>query len=118
MRDPEQGLLGLILSEPECKYLIYELKPEYFTSANAQELFKVMQLMYNSNEPVEIESVKLKFKELGSDIDYFELLEYLKATWDFSDISANANYLLGKILEEHKEKQRLEVSEQCPPLNY
>ena len=55
MRDSEQGLLGLILAEPECKYLIYELKPEYFTSANAQELFKVMRLMYNSNEPVEVE---------------------------------------------------------------
>ena len=112
MRDSEQGLLGLILSEPECKYLIYELKPEYFTSANAQELFKVMQLMYNSNEPVEIESVKLKFKEIGSDIKYSELLKYLEASSKLSDIPANANFLLGNILEAHKEKQRLEVSEQ------
>ena len=101
MRDSEQGLLGLILSEPECKYLIYELKPEYFTSANAQELFKVMQLMYNSNEPVEIESVKLKFKEIGSDIKYSELLKYLEASSNLSDIPANANFLLGNILEAH-----------------
>ena len=55
--------------------------------------------------------MKLKFKELGSDIKYSELLKYLEASSKLSDIPANANFLLGNILEEHKERQRLEVSE-------
>jgi len=106
----EQALLGAILEYPECKYLLYELKPQYFTDDNNRKVFTAMQGLHDANEPIEYFTVKTKIEETG--LGYSDLLEYVDYLKWVTDIPENIRYTLKKIFEAYREKERARISEQ------
>lgn len=101
----EQALLGAILEYPECKYLIYELKADYFSNDNNRKVFLAMLALHNANEPIEIFTVKTKVEELK----YSDLLGYIELLRDVADIPSNVRFTLKRIFKAYKAKEEKRI---------
>jgi hypothetical protein len=101
----EQALLGAILQHAECKYLIYELKADYFSDDNNRKVFLAMLALHNANEPVEMFAVKTKVEELN----YSDLLGYIELLRDVADIPSNVRFTLKRIFKAYKAKEEKRI---------
>jgi hypothetical protein len=101
----EQALLGAILQHAECKYLLYELKAQYFTDDNNRKVFLAMLALHNANDPVEMFTVKSKVEELN----YSDLLEYVELLRDVADIPSNVRFTLKRIFKAYKAKEEKRI---------
>lgn len=108
----EQALLGAILQHAECKYLLYELKAQYFTDDNNRKVFLAMQSLHNANEPIEIFTVKAKIEESLSNLGYSDLINYVDLLAGVTDIPSNVRFTLKRILEAYKKSEKARISEQ------
>lgn len=110
----EQALLGAILLHAECKYLIYELKPEYFSDKNNRSIFYAMLALHNANEPIEVFTVKSKVQELNSVnwLNYSDLIAYIDLLANVADIQANVRLTLKKIFETYRLKEKERISKE------
>jgi hypothetical protein len=110
----EQALLGAILQHAECKYLIYELKADYFSDDNNRKVFLAMLALHNANEPIEIFTVKNKVEELNS-IDwlkYSDLLAYVDLLAGVADLRHNVRFTIKKIITAYKLKEETRISDE------
>jgi len=101
----EQALLGAILQHAECKYLIYELKADYFSNDDNRKVFLAMLALHNANEPIEIFTVKSKVEELN----YSDLLGYIELLRDVADIPSNVRFTLKRIFKAYKAKEEKRI---------
>lgn len=108
----EQALLGAILQHAECKYLLYELKAQYFTDDNNRKVFLAMQSLHNANEPIEIFTVKAKIQETLPSLEYSDLIKYVDLLAGVTDIPSNVRFTLKRIFDVYKESERARISEQ------
>lgn len=108
----EQALLGAILQHAECKYLLYELKAQYFSNDDNRKVFLAMQSLHNENEPIEIFTVKTKIQELSSSLGLSDLLDYVELLRDVADIPSNVRFTLKKIIEAYRAKEKTRISKE------
>lgn len=108
----EQALLGAILQHAECKYLLYELKAQYFSNDDNRKVFLAMQSLHNANEPIEIFTVKTKIQELSSSLGFSDLLNYVELLRDVADIPSNVRFTLKKIIEAYRIKEKTRISKE------
>lgn len=108
----EQALLGAILQHAECKYLLYELKAQYFLNDDNRKVFLAMQSLHNANEPIEIFTVKTKIQELSSSLGYSDLIKYVDLLSGVADIPSNVRFTLKKIIEAYRIKEKTRISKE------
>ena len=108
----EQALLGAILQHAECKYLLYELKAQYFLDDDNRKVFLAMQSLHNANEPIEIFTVKTKIQEPSSSLGYSDLIKYVDLLSGVADIPSNVRFTLKKIIEAYRIKEKTRISKE------
>ena len=110
----EQALLGAILLHAECKYLIYELKPDYFSDKNNRSIFHAMLALHNANEPIEVFTVRNKVQEMKNLdwLNYSDFVSYMELLSGMADHQAGVRFSLKKVFEAYRFKEKARISEE------